>query len=66
MLFKRRFNRQIALEVITEGILLSTCANDAAYVKGLCAMARELGLINKKEFADLTAEAERKIHNKEG
>ena len=60
MLFKKRFNKRLALEVITEAILFS---QDIQYIRGLCAMAQELGLISKNEAADLVAAAEKNIHN---
>ena len=61
MLFKRKFNKGIALEVITEGILFECSSmSGAEYVTGLCVMARELGLLSQKEYTELTEQAVRK------
>ena len=61
MLFKRKFNKGTALEVITEGMLFQCDSmHGASYVDGLCTMARELGLLTQHEYAELKTEAYRK------
>ena len=61
MLFKRLFNRGMAIEVICEKMVMEcdTIA-DATFINGLCTMARELGLISQNEYADYTTDAYRK------
>ena len=59
-IFNKRFNKGTALEVITEAMLDCTTMGDAAFINGLCTMARELELITQNELADFTKKAYQK------
>ena len=49
MLFKRKLDKRVAQERLTEAVLFCSSFDDYFFIAGLADMACELGVMNRKE-----------------